>query len=87
MASGLGASLVPAGTMPSLIWRASVLLAQRVPALVELSLVLRDPLLRDVGGAWVASGAKYMKNGRSGVSAFWNLTQAIALSVMSVMKW
>ena len=26
-------------------------------------------------GAWVAPGAKYMKNGLSGASAFWVLTQ------------
>jgi hypothetical protein len=39
-----------------------------------------------VRGACVAPGAKYMKNGLSGVSAFWNCIQAIALSVMSVMK-
>ena len=38
-------------------------------------------------GAWVAPGAKYMKNGRSGARAdFWR-THAIARSVMSSVKW
>ena len=64
------------------------LLAQRVPALVELALVLVGPLRRARGaGAWVAPGAKYMKNGLSGMSAFCWRTQAIALSVMSSVKW
>ena len=35
----------------------------------------------------MAPGAKYMKNGRSGVSAFWNRIQAMAWFVMSFMKW
>ena len=38
-------------------------------------------------GACVAPGAKYMKNGLSGTSDFCWRVQAIALSVMSAMKW
>ncbi|CKS65492.1 Uncharacterised protein [Mycobacterium tuberculosis] len=38
-------------------------------------------------GAWVAPGAKYTKNGRSGASAFCCPIQPRALSVMSAMKW
>ena len=62
-------------------------LAHLVPALVELALPLRDPLLghvvRRVGGA----GREVDEDGLSGVRAFWYLIQATALSVMSVMKW
>ena len=56
------------------------LLAQLVPALIELALVLVDPffgyLVRGVG---VAPGAKYMKKGLSGISAFCWRTHLIAL--------
>jgi len=54
------------------------------PILVELALVLGRSTPSHVGAARVvAPGAKYMKNGRSGVSDFWYCTQATALSVMS----
>jgi hypothetical protein len=48
IASGSGASLVPAGTTPSLICRASVSSRIFVPSLIEFAFVLRDPLFRDV---------------------------------------
>jgi hypothetical protein len=41
------------------------LLAQLVPAGVELPLYLSDQALGTWCGAWVAPGAKYMKNGLS----------------------
>jgi hypothetical protein len=63
-------------------------LADLVPALVELALPAGDPLLRHVVRR--VRGARREvdeRNGLSGVSAFWYLIQATALSVMSVMKW
>jgi hypothetical protein len=38
-------------------------------------------------GAWVAPGAKYMKNGLSGISAFWDRTQVMAWSARSSVRW
>ena len=55
MAAGLGASFVPGGHHAQLDLAGQRLFAQLVPALVELALVLGDPLLRHVvrrvGGA------------------------------------
>ncbi len=87
IASGFGASLVPGGTTPSLIWRARTSSRIASQPWSNLPLYLAIHSFGTWCGAWVAPGAKYMKNGRSGVSAFWNCIQAIALSVMSVMKW
>ena len=86
IASGLAASFVPAGTTPSSIWRARV--SSRIASQPEsnLPLYLAIHSFGTWCGACVAPGAKYMKKGLSGVSAFWNCIQAIALSVMSVMK-
>ena len=43
------------------------------------------------GGAWwgacVAPGQKYMKNGLSGAIVFASLTNSIALSTRSVVRW
>ena len=43
------------------------------------------------GGTWcgacVAPGAKYMKNGLSGASAFWVRTQSMARSARSSVRW
>jgi hypothetical protein len=38
-------------------------------------------------GACVAPGQKYMKNGFSGAIALASLTNSIALSVRSVVRW
>jgi len=38
-------------------------------------------------GAWVAPGAKYTKNGLSGISDFCWLTQVMALSARSSVRW
>ena len=38
-------------------------------------------------GAWVAPGAKYMKNGLSGMSAFCWRIQLTAWSVRSSVRW
>jgi hypothetical protein len=61
------------------------LLAHLVPALIELALLSAIHSFGHVMGR-ARTGAIYMKNGRSGVSAFWNFIQETALSVMSVMK-
>ena len=87
IASGFGASFVPAGTMPSRIWRARVSSRSLSQPWSNLPLYFAIHSCGTWCGACVAPGAKYMKNGRSGVSAFWNFIQATALSVMSVMKW
>ena len=47
------------------------LFAEFVPPSIELALVLRDPFLRDMMRRMGGPGAKYMKNGLSGVSDFW----------------
>ena len=86
MASGLDASFVPAGTTPSLIWRASVASRSASHPWSNVPLYFSIHTFGTWCGACVAPGAKYMKNGLSGVSAFWNCIQPIALSVMSVMK-
>ena len=87
IASGLGASLVPAGTTPSLIWRARVASRSASQPWSNLPLYLAIHSFGTWCGACVAPGAKYMKNGLSGVSDFWYCIQSIALFVMSVMKW
>ena len=87
MSSGLGASFVPGGTTPSLICRASVSSRSLSQPWSNLPLYLAIHSLGTWCGACVAPGAKYMKNGLSGVSAFWNRIQPIAWLVMSVMKW
>ena len=87
IASGFGASFVPGGTTPSLIWRASVSSRIASQPWSNLPLYFAIHSFGTWCGACVAPGAKYMKNGLSGVSDFWNCIQAIALSVMSVMKW
>jgi len=46
------------------------LFAYLIPALVELAFVLIRPFLRDMVRACVAPGAKYTKNGLSGMSVF-----------------
>ena len=63
------------------------LVAQLVPALVELALPARDPLLRDVVRRVRGARREVDEEGPSGVSAFWYLIQATAWSVMSVRKW
>ena len=87
MASGFGASFVPGGTTPSLIWRASTSSRMTSQPLSNFPLYFAIHSFGTWCGACVAPGAKYMKKGRSGVSDFWNSIQAMALSVMSVMKW
>jgi len=64
------------------------LLAHRVPALVELALVLVGPLGRDVVRSVPCRPARStMKNGLSGMSDFCWRTHEMALSVMSSVKW
>jgi hypothetical protein len=86
IASGFAASVVPGGTTPAAIWRASTCSRIASQPASNLPLYLAIHSFGTWCGACVAPGAKYMKNGLSGVSAFWNCIQAIALSVMSVMK-
>ena len=87
MAAGFGASFVSGGTTPSFFCRASV--SSRYwsqPPSKRPSYFL----MYDSGtwcGACVAPGAKYMKNGRSGVRPCCCRIQAMAWFVMSVMKW
>ncbi len=87
IASGFGASFVPGGTTPSWIWRARVSSRMASQPLSNLPWYFAIHSFGTWWGACVAPGAKYMKNGRSGVSAFWNCIQAMALFVMSFMKW
>ena len=54
--SSFSASSVSGGTTPSSFWRASVSLAEDVPALVELALVLVRPLSRHVVRRVAAAG-------------------------------
>ena len=86
IASGFGASFVPGGTTPSCDLPRQDSFTHRVPPGSNLPLYLAIHSFGTWCGAWVAPGAKYMKNGLSGVSDFWNCIQPIALSVMSVMK-
>ena len=66
-----GVSSASAGMTPSSFCRANVLLALRVPAVGELPRVLVGPLLAARGAARGSRpGAKYTKNGLSGISAF-----------------
>ena len=94
MSSQAGISSWPAGQLgvgrdhAELLLTRERLLAQHVPALVELALVLVATTRPATWcGACVAPGAKYMKNGLSGISAFCWRTQAIALSVRSSVRW
>ena len=87
ISSGRGVSSASAGMTPSSFCRAKVSLAERVPAVVELPLYLSDHSFGTWCGAWVAPGAKYTKNGLSGISAFCWRTQSMARSVMSSVKW
>ena len=87
ISSGRAVSSASGGIDAQLLLAREGLLAQRVPALVERPLYLSAHSFGTWCGAWVAPGAKYMKNGLSGISAFCWRTQAIALSVMSSVKW
>ena len=58
IASGFGASFVPAGTTPSLIWRASVSSRSLSQPWSNLPLYLAIHSLGTWCGAWVAPGAK-----------------------------
>ena len=87
IASGFGASFVSAGTTPSFFCRSSVCSRSLSQPWSNWPLYLAFHSLGTWCGAWVAPGAKYMKNGLSGVSDFSDWTHAIAWFVMSVMKW
>ena len=74
------------GTTPSFFWRARVSSRSLSQPWSNLPLYLSAHSLGTWCGAWVAPGAKYTKNGLSGMSAFCWRTQAMALSVMSSVK-
>ncbi len=87
MAAGFGASFVSGGTTPSRFCRASVSSRSASQPWSNWPLYLAIHAFGTWCGAWVAPGAKYMKNGLSGVRDFWYPIQAMAWLVMSVMKW
>ena len=76
----------PAGIDAHFLLAGEGFFAERVPAVVELPLYA----IYSFGtwcGACGAPVAKYMKKGLSGVSECWACIQAMALSVMSTVKW
>jgi hypothetical protein len=71
---------------PSSFWRAKVASRSWSQPRSKRPLYRSDHSVGRVG-AWVAPGAKYMKNGLSAISAFCWPIQSIAWSVMSSVKW
>ena len=84
MAAG---SSVSAGITPSAFCRSMVSSRSRSQPWSNLPLYLSAHSVGTWWGAWVAPGAKYMKNGLSAIRAFCWRTQSIARSVMSSVKW
>ena len=87
ISSGRSVSTASAGITPSFFWRAKVSSRSLSQPWSNLPLYLSIHSFGTWCGAWVAPGAKYMKNGLSGISAFCWRTQLIALFVMSSVKW
>ena len=87
ISSWRGVSSASAGITPSSFWRANVPSRSASQPSSNSPLYLSAHSVGTWCGACVAPGAKYMKNGLSGISAFCWRTQLIALSVMSAMKW
>ena len=87
ISSGRSVSSASAGMTPSAFWRANVSLRSSSQPSSNAPLYLSDHSVGTWCGACVAPGAKYMKNGLSGISAFCWRTQSMAWSVMSSVKW
>ena len=87
ISSWRGVSSASAGITPSSFWRAKVRSRQASQPSSNWPAYLSAHSLGTWWGACVAPGAKYMKNGLSGISDFCERTHLIALSVMSPMRW
>ena len=74
------------GITPSSCWRANVRSRCASQPSSKRPLYLSDHSGGTWCGACAAPGAKYTKNGLSGISAFCWLTHSIALSVRSSVK-
>ena len=80
-------SSVSGGTTPSSFWRVRISSRSASQPSSKRPLYLSDHSVGTWCGACVAPGAKYMKNGLSGMSDFCWRAHLIALSVMSSVKW
>ena len=87
ISSWRGVSSQSCGITPSSFWRAKVRSRRRSHPSSNFPLYFSIHSFGTWCGAWVAPGAKYMKNGLSGISAFCWPTQAIALSARSSVRW
>ena len=83
---GRGVSFVPCGNDAELLLPREGLLAQLVPAAVELALVFVDPFLRRVVRGVRRAGGEVHEERLVRRERLLALTQAIAWSVMSVVK-
>ena len=87
ISSWRGVSCASGGITPSSFWRANVRSRSASQPSSNWPAYLSAHSFGTWCGACVAPGAKYMKNGLSGISDFCWWTQLIALSVMSPMRW
>ena len=87
ISSGRSVSSASSGTTPSSFWRAKVSSRSASQPSSKRPLYLADHSSGTWCGAWVAPGAKYMKKGLSGISAFCWRTQPIARSARSSVRW
>ena len=81
-----GVSTASGGMTPSSFWRSKVISRWLSQPWANLPLYFSIHSGGTWCGAWVAPGAKYMKNGLSGSSAFCWRAQLIALSVRSSVR-
>ncbi|MCY1538780.1 hypothetical protein D9M68_743400 [compost metagenome] len=76
-----------AGTTPSFFWRARVSSRYLSQPMSNCPLYLSRQSAGGWCGEWVAPGATYRKNGRSGSMALPLFIQAMAWSARSVVRW
>ncbi len=82
-----GVSSASAGMTPSSFWRAKVRSRCTSHPSANLPAYLSAHSLGTWCGACVAPGAKYTKNGRSGIRDFCERIQLIAWSARSSVRW
>ncbi len=87
ISSGRAVSSASAGITPISCCRAKISSRSASQPASKRPLYLSDHSIGTWCGAWVAPGAKYTKNGLSGMSAFCWRIQSMAWSVMSSVKW
>ena len=87
ISAGRAVSSASGGITPSAFWRANVSSRSLSQPWSNWPLYFADHSGATWCGACVAPGAKYMKNGLSGISDFCWRTQSIAWSARSSVRW